>query len=62
MKVVLFNVSDGIAKSFLKYGIRNDTSTESLNLDHFLSKAANMVCVVSEVCMYVVRPVYYFII
>ena len=45
MKVVFFNVSDAIAKALTKYGIRNDRSSHTVNIDQFLFKAGNMLLV-----------------
>ena len=42
VKVVLFNLTDEVASSFSKFGIRNDRSSASANLDAFLAKATNL--------------------
>jgi len=42
VKVVFFNVSDAVAASFNKFGLRNDRSSRDLNLDEFLAQAGNM--------------------
>lgn len=45
MKIVIFNVSDSIAKSLAKFGILNDVSSDLVNLDQFLAKATNLASV-----------------
>ena len=40
--MVFFNLSNSIANSFNKYGIRNDTSSDLLNLDYFLCRGTNI--------------------
>lgn len=45
VKVVLFNVSESLAKTLTKYGIRNDRSSHIVNLDQFLFKAGNILLV-----------------
>ena len=45
VKVVFFNVSDAVAKALTKYGIRNDRSSQIVNLDQFLFKAGNILLV-----------------
>jgi len=54
VKILFFNLTDDIAKSFAKFGIRNDRSSREVPLDKYLALATNLPFV--KVLLYILLP------